>query len=245
MSNLLLIAISLLNFALLSSLILVPMDFASFEKNQHTSEDAKKDTLWPFGKHESLYASLHERFENRKESFLLSRKVIINRPINEVYDAIMTPQMWTTCYPETLAVGSTTRRPIKKGDLVLEKFLFNGLYYSMFRYEVEQANRPHAGRFHGIQIHSNILVETFLGSTLRNLGGTFEYTFHSINATSTEWTRDLHLYTIDSSWSGKVMFKLFVGWILPQQRKGATLFVDCAKILLEKPRDDYERELFA
>jgi hypothetical protein len=201
--------------------------------------------MQPFTLQESLYAPLSQRFNNRKDSFLLSRTITIRRPIEEVFDVIMRPQIWTSCYPETVAVGGTTKRPIKKGDLVLEKFLFNGLYYSMFRYDVEILDRPTAARFHGIQVQSNVIVEKLLGNTLRELGGTFDYKFRKIDDNTTEWVRDLHLYTTSDTWAGKIMFKLFLKWLIGSQEKGATLFVHCAKSLLESPTEDYQRELFA
>jgi hypothetical protein len=228
------IAISFVGFFLILTFVLI---------KDSTVRDSQLTVLKPFTLNESLYDKLHDRFNGRQSQRLISRKMIIHRPIQEVFDAVSTPQLWRVCYPETVAVGGVTKRPIKKGDMVLEKFLFGGIYYTMFRYEVEIVESPVALRFHGIQAMSNMLAESVLGNVLRKVGGTFDYKFTKIDEHTTEWQRDLYLYTTADDWFGTLMFKMFYTFIIGSQEKGATLFVNCAKTILES--EDYQRELFA
>jgi hypothetical protein len=172
------------------------------------------------------------RFDERYSTVLISREVIINKGIDQVFDAVTTPGMWLSCYPETIAVtGNGPNRPMKLNDLILEKFLFSGLIYTQFRYDVEALQRPHHVRFHGIMTMTNAIVDSIID---KSLGGTFNYTFESITPHQTRWQRDLYLYTTSSTWLSQLQYRLMIGLIRPSQERGASLFVECAKILLEK-----------
>ena len=231
-------------FTLGTLFVALPLLLVLLDEINH-SEKGYAENLRPFSLKESLFAPLSDRYlHKRTASYLLSRNVTIKRSIDDVFNAIMSPQLWVTCYPETVAVGSITSRPMRKGDLVLEKFLFNGMFYSTFRYEVELLDRPTAGRFHGILMHSNAVAEWLFGRLLKDLGGTFDYKFHAIDSNTTMWTRDLHLYTTSQSFAGMVFYRLVLAVLRGSQEKGATLFVECTKHLLELPFEEHQRELF-
>jgi len=183
------------------------------------------------------------RFYNRTETFLLTRRVNIKQPAEDVFAAVMAPQLWTLCYPETLAVGGVSRRRIREGDVVFEKYLFNGLAYVVFRYDVEKADPNNLVRFHGIPVFANTLIHRYFDWVLHEIGGSFDYTFQKVNAMETIWIRDLYLYTTSQTWFGKFIFWLTVAWIRDRQEAGATQFLECTKLTLESMEDEVWAEL--
>lgn len=85
------------------------------------------------------------KWQNKKESSLwtLQTTISIKQPAQKVFDAIMTSNMWPVCYPNTLSVGGFSHTPFTpetpKG-MILEKFLWAGAMYSLFRYQVRDEN---------------------------------------------------------------------------------------------------------
>lgn len=65
-----------------------------------------------------------------KNLHTVSETVEIKRPIKEVFNAVTTANIWTLCYPETVATGGITRRPFKKviwfwkNSYVPEQFMY-------------------------------------------------------------------------------------------------------------------------
>lgn len=185
------------------------------------------------------------RFYERTDQFLLSRSIVINRNLSVVADAVLAPQLWTLCYPETLGVGGVSRRRVRPGDVIFEKFLFAGIFYVVFRYDVETVELKHPGivRFHGIVVFSNDIIQRYFQWVVDQIGGTFEYKFNLVNSTSTEWQRDLYIYTTSHSWTVRSMFWLAIATIRSTQQKGATQFLACTKLLLESMDGEMWAEL--
>jgi hypothetical protein len=183
------------------------------------------------------------RFYDRQETFLLSRRISINRPAEQVYQAVLSPQLWTLCYPETLAVAGVSKRRVRPGDVIIEKFLFNGMFYVMFRYDVESADPDSLVLFHGIIVFANSILQRLFPTMLQEIGGSFDYKFEVISPGVTEWQRDLYLYTTSKSLIGKALFWLVVTWIRETQERGATQFVECTKLMLESFNGDLWADL--
>jgi hypothetical protein len=181
------------------------------------------------------------RFFERKEEFLLSRAVNISRPFKEVTKAVLTPDLWRLCYPETIALGGVSRRPMKPGDIILEKFVFNGMWYVVFRYTVETDDISGVVRFHGIPAFTNALLQNNFQFVLDAIGGTFEYRFKDLNGRTTEWTRDLYLYTTSSNPIIRLLFWFAVSQVQESQERGASLFLECSKMMLE----NFKESVFA
>jgi len=188
------------------------------------------------------HQDLSSRYANRMDQFTISREIVINRSIAEVFSAVTTSQLWRICYPETVAVGGITHRPFKKGDLLLEKFLFAGMLYTQFRYEVDEYKPPTRATFHGDVIIMNSAMEKLFGSELGNVAGTFEYDLTEISPNVTHWKRQVHFYHFVDSWGTKMAFKAFMNTIQLSQERGATLFVECVKEFMHLP--DYRLELY-
>ena len=182
---------------------------------------------------ETISAPSSPRFYDRQASFLLSRRVRIHRSADKVYQAVLSPQLWTLCYPETIDVGGVSRRPVRKNDVIIEKFLFAGMFYVTFRYDVERADPSSLVRFHGIIIFINSIIQQLFPGTIQEIGGSFEYAFDVIDSHTTEWQRDLYLYTTSKSILGKMLFWLVVSWVRDSQERGATQFLECTKLMLE------------
>ncbi len=170
--------------------------------------------------------------KNWKDTYKLVSKVEINKPIQEVFDAVTTSSIWVHLYPETVAVGGVTDRPFKKGDLILEKFLYGGWLYSMFQYEVDEYAPPKRITFHGKLIMGNDLLDRVIGKLAPNAGGTFEYELEEKGKDVTLWTRNLYFYHTGGLIS-KICFKILLATVLRSQKKGAALFVNYVKQALE------------
>lgn len=184
---------------------------------------------------------LPKRFYERRETYTLENTIEINRPIQEVFDAVTTTKLWELCYPETLSVGGVTKRPFKKGDLILERFMFAGEIFSVFQYEVDEYDPPYHITFHGIQLMTQSLLEVALGGLLDHICGTFDYDLESLGENKTRWVRKLHLYHTGGL-AAKAAYKMYMARVLRSQKKGAQIFVENTKHFLEQ--DDYKVELY-
>lgn len=56
-------------------------------------------------------------------------EVVIDGPIEQVFDAVTTTRTWPAWHPATLAVGGVTDRPIRLGDQVHERARIGGREY--------------------------------------------------------------------------------------------------------------------
>ena len=184
---------------------------------------------------------LPARWNKRKDTYTLENTIEINRPIQEVFDAVTTTRLWELCYPETLSVGGTTKRPFKKGDLVLERFMFAGSLFSVFQYHIDEYDPPNHVTFHGIQLMTDSMAERIMGSVIDHICGTFDYDLTAIDENTTRWVRKLHLYRTGGL-AAKIAYKMYLGHILRSQKKGAQIFVENVKQFMEK--DDYKSELY-
>jgi len=186
--------------------------------------------------------NLTELYRKRQGVVTISRIVEIPLPIDEVFDAVTTLQMWRICYPNTLAVGGITHRPFARGDLLLERFLFSGLIFNQFRYEVDELDKPTRALFHGKIIMANEAMQVSIGEGIEGIGGSFEYDLVATNDTSTKWRRNVHLYRHRDNPATHVAFSAYLVMVRDSQERGASLFVQCVRDFLQSK--DYKRELY-
>jgi len=192
---------------------------------------------------------LSERWGGRlePEHTSIANEVVIHRNISDVFRAITTSSLWVTCYPETVGVGGTTKRPFKAGDLVLEKFMFAGTDYSVIRYQVATYTPPHKIVFHGdrILVGQTLLhsLADWLGVT-EQIGGTFEYDLEELQPNLTKWVRRVHFYHNMSTGNllGRFMYRYALNKYIHSQQYGAALYVECTRRMLET--EGWETELF-
>jgi len=177
----------------------------------------------------------------RKNTYTLEESIVIKKPINEVFDVATTSRTWANCYPETLSVGGVTKRPFKKGDLILEKFVFAGMIYCLFKYEVDEYDPPHHITFHGVQALTNDILDKLFHKLIAKIHGTFEYELTQIDKDTTKWVRKIHFYHSGGFFT-KLFFKTYLHTILRSQKKGARMYVENVKWFLES--NEYKSELY-
>lgn len=187
------------------------------------------------------------KWQNKKESSLwtLQTTISIKQPAQKVFDAIMTSNMWPVCYPNTLSVGGFSHTPFTpetpKG-MILEKFLWAGAMYSLFRYQVEDYEPPTFATFDGAMIFT--VGDLIAQNSINTIGGRFQYNLTSLGPNETNWTRTVYFYQDKSaSMIQQMEFATMMNTVIfPAQKKGAPQYVNCVKIFLETP--GWEKELW-
>lgn len=197
---------------------------------------------WP----SSVASDPETAFYNRTSSTVLESVIEIERPVQEVWDAINTSRLWQLVYPETISVGGQTVRPFEKGDIIFEKFLYGGLIYAMFDYTVNEQTPPDdAGHAHAVftgrMAIENTLLAQCCGVALSQSNGTFEYFLESQGSNVTKWTRRVYFYHSGGCMASMV-FKSFLAFVWPSQKRGAQIFVEATKRFLES--DYYKENLY-
>merc|ERR1711862_323660 len=148
---------------------------------------------------------------------VLEEQIEIDMPIQELWNMVTTPRLWELIYPNTVAVGGQTARPMSPGDLILEKFLFGGFLFGAFNFVLhEDLYRPPSMKSPGSAdvVFSMELVQTLTCLDQcccllsNNMGGTFEYNLEQKGG-STQWTRRLYLYHVGGCVS-ELYYRLYV-----------------------------------
>ncbi|CAE7426103.1 unnamed protein product [Symbiodinium natans] len=192
-------------------------------------------------------SDLLPKWENRnlESTWKLQTTITIKQPAQTVFDAIMTSNMWPVCYPNTLSVGGFSHQPFTPetpAGMILEKFLWAGAFYSLFRYQVEDYQPPSFATFDGAIIFS--VGDVIAQDAVDTIGGRFQYNLTSTGPNETSWTRTVYFYQDKSATLlQQTAFATMMNTVIfPAQKKGAPQYVNCAKIFLETP--GWERELW-
>ncbi|CAE7519443.1 unnamed protein product [Symbiodinium pilosum] len=192
-------------------------------------------------------SDLLPKWENRRLSstWKLQTHVTIKQPAQAIFNAIMTSNMWPVCYPNTLSVGGFSHKPFTPETppgMILEKFLWAGAFYSLFRYQVEDYQPPTFATFDGAIIFS--VGDLIAQDAIDTIGGRFQYNLTEVGPNETNWTRTVYFYQDKSaSLFQRTQFGTMMGTVIfPAQEKGAPQYVNCVKIFLETP--GWEQELW-
>lgn len=129
--------------------------------------------------HLAALTSLFLAFGSPAHAEQNTNDVIIDAPIEKVYDYVSQPDRWHEWHPASLSADTGTAKPLKKGDTFSEKIRIYGQETQM-SYEVLIASPPHE-------------FKTAFTSPL--IDGTIHYTLEK-NGDGTRFKRTLD-YSID------------------------------------------------
>jgi len=190
-----------------------------------------------------------EKFNMRKRSDVLKEEIVIDMPIQETWNLLLTPRMWQLTYPETISVGGITSRPMVPGDLTIERFLFGGILYGVINYTVHpdlykppSPQSPHSASvvFSGEWLQKTTCADQCCCCLSSNLGGTFEYILEERDG-RTHWERSIYFYNVGGCLS-EMYLRALLCIVWPSQVKGAEIFVNLVKQFVES--GEYARDLY-
>jgi hypothetical protein len=172
-------------------------------------------------------------FFSRRRKVKLMNSITIKAPLHNVWKTITTPRIWADCYPETINVGGVTDRPIRPGDLFMEKFLFNGTTFACFLYKIQKFQTDFKIVFTGeIIMNSDTIFNRITSPLSKNIRGSFEYTVTQLDNGTVRWDRTVHYYHVGGLLT-QIFWKFYLGSIIISQQIGANIFVQNVKAGIE------------
>ena len=171
--------------------------------------------------------------EIRKDERIFKSEIVVNKPQEVVFDTITTLRTWEMCYPATIDVGGVTERPLRKGDLMLEKFMWGGFLYAVFEYEIVEYDPPRRFAFWGTQPFTSTFVDFFFGSFIDKISAGIEYDVSPAEGGGALWKRTSFYYHRGGLLT-KLFFKTFMFIVSRSLRQSAHLYMKWAKRLMEE-----------
>ncbi len=180
--------------------------------------------------------------KERKDLVTFERKIDVKRDPQTVWDTILTPRTWVLCFPATVNVGGDAIwEPFKPGNIVIEKFMWGGFMYAVFRYKIglykpPAESNPAVFGFVGTQVFTNTFVDLFFREDIKKIVGEIQYTLTEKEIegeVGTTWERRSFYYH-----TGGLKTKLFFKTFMFIMRRSLNLQMDVymatAKELMEK-----------